>query len=180
MLGAGSVRCPRPRCSAPLPRPPLSPPPPLLPAPALLRFSFCCPSHSLTPPCAGVPTRRRPCPPPPPKARPSHSAGDQCAARRPRGSRIAGSDRSRPARRQPGEGSREEAGAQASLLCEWGRREARGTRSFFSLQGEPGRFSMKEAQGLLLRREGWRAGLKEKGLGWRDPFLGHFSPTRKD
>ncbi|XP_036040895.1 complement C1q tumor necrosis factor-related protein 4 isoform X2 [Onychomys torridus] len=85
LLGAGSVRCPRPRCSAPLPRPPLSPPPPLLPAPALLCFGFSCPSHSLTPPCAGVPTRRRPSPPPPPQAGPSRSAGDRCAAPRPRG-----------------------------------------------------------------------------------------------
>lgn len=46
----------------------------------------------------------------------------------------------------------------------------------FSWKGRSGRFFIKEAQWLLLQREGWRAGQTEK----RDPFLGYFSLTRKD
>lgn len=123
---------------------------------------------------AGVPTRRRLSPPATPggPVKPQRGRPVCCPASSP--SRIAGWDRSRPARRQPGEGSPEEAGAQASLLCERGRREARGTRSLF-LERRTWVLFHERGSGAFTSKGGVEGRAHGKGA-CGDPLMGHFPP----
>lgn len=107
-LGAGSLPCPRPRCSAPLPSPPssaLSSASPV-PRPCGSRLQLLLSFPSLTPPCAGVATRCRPRPRHP--RRPGQAAAQATSARP---GVLAERDRRLRPKPTQGEGSPEEAGA---------------------------------------------------------------------
>lgn len=173
-LGAGSLQCPRPRCSAPLPRPPSSALSSASPAPrpCASRLQLLLSFSSLTPPRTGVDTRCRPRPRHP--RRPGQAAAQATSARP---GVLAERDRGLRPKPTQVRAARRRRGCRLLFYVSGGggggRREGPGP---FSWKGGSGRFFIKEAQWLLLQREGWRAGQMEK----RDPFLGYFSPTRKD